>query len=126
MKKKFIMLLILLTLFIPVSAKAFDLNLFQVLDGCDAVGSELNTWLKNAFKFVEFAGVGLAIVLTAVDFIQVIGGSKDDDLKNAFSRTVKRLIAVVLLLLTSVFVGWIIDIVAPVSDVNIPDCVEGV
>ncbi len=126
MKKKFIMLLISLSLFIPVSAKAFDLNLFQVLDGCDAVGSELNTWLKNAFKFVEFAGVGLAIVLTAVDFIQVIGGSKDDDLKNAFSRTVKRLIAVVLLLLTSVFVGWIIDIVAPVSDVNIPDCVEGV
>ena len=120
------MLLILLTLFIPVSTKAFDLDLFQVLDGCDAVGSELNTWLKNAFKFVEFAGVGLAIVLTAVDFIQVIGGSKDDDLKNAFSRTVKRLIAVVLLLLTSVFVGWIIDIVAPVSDVNIPDCVEGV
>ena len=56
----------------------------------------------------------------------LIGGSKDDDLKNAFSRTVKRLIAVVLLLLTSVFVGWIIDIVAPVSDVNIPDCVEGV
>ena len=126
MKKKFIMLLISLSLFIPVSAKAFDLNLFQVLDGCDAVGRELNTWLKNAFKFVEFAGVGLAIVLTAVDFIQVIGGSKDDDLKNAFSRTVKRLIAVVLLLLTSVFVGWIIDIVAPVSDVNIPDCVEGV
>ena len=83
MKKKFIMLLILLTLFIPVSTKAFDLDLFQVLDGCDAVGSELNTWLKNAFKFVEFAGVGLAIVLTAVDFIQVIGGSKDDDLKNA-------------------------------------------
>lgn len=125
MKKKYI-LLILICLFIPVSTKALDLDLFQVLDNCDSIGSELNTWLKNAFKFVEFAGVGLAVVLTAVDFIQVIGGSKDDDLKNAFNRTVKRLIAVVLLLLSSVIVGFIIDIVAPVSDVDLPNCVEGV
>lgn len=125
MKKKYI-LLILICLFIPVSTKALDLDLFQVLDNCDSIGSKLNTWLKNAFKFVEFAGVGLAVVLTAVDFIQVIGGSKDDDLKNAFNRTVKRLIAVVLLLLSSVIVGFIIDIVAPVSDVDLPNCVEGV
>lgn len=125
MKKKYI-LLFLISLFIPVSIKALNLDLFQVLDGCDAIGNELNTWLKGAFKFVEFAGVGLAVILTAVDFIQVIGGSKDDDLKNAFNRTVKRLIAVILLLLSSVIVGFIVDIVAPISDVDISNCVEGV
>lgn len=125
MKKKYI-LLFLISLFIPVSIKALNLDLFQVLDGCDAIGNELNTWLKDAFKFVEFAGVGLAVILTAVDFIQVIGGSKDDDLKNAFNRTVKRLIAVILLLLSSVIVGFIVDIVAPISDVDISNCVEGV
>lgn len=125
MKKKYI-LLFLISLFIPVSIKALNLDLFQVLDGCDAIGNELNNWLKGAFKFVEFAGVGLAVILTAVDFIQVIGGSKDDDLKNAFNRTVKRLIAVILLLLSSVIVGFIVDIVAPISDVDISNCVEGV
>lgn len=93
--------------------------------GCEEVGA-LNTWIKNAFKFVQYAGVGLAVVLTAVDFIQVIGGSKDDDLKKAFDRTVKRLIAVVLLLLTTVLVTFIIDIIVnPVVDTDIPNCVEG-
>ena len=77
---------------------------------CADIGGELTSWLTNALKFVQYAGVGLAVVLTAVDFIQVIGGSKDDDLKKAFDRTVKRLIAVVLLLLTTVLVNFIITV----------------
>lgn len=156
MKKKFIMLLILLTLFIPVSTKAFDLDLFQVLDNTGSgvnetgrggngksfdedipvdeegvyggggayfeeatcISGELNSWLNNAFKFIEFAGIGLAVVLTAFDFVQVIGGAKEDDLKNAFNRAIKRLVAVILLLLTKVLVSWIIVLLKPVIDIK--------
>lgn len=142
MKKFFVILTILMILIIPISqASALEItDVVNVLDGvehgggygqqfggggvdCGSLG-ELNTWLKNAFKFVQYAGLALAVVLTTMDFVQVIGGSKDDDLKNAFNRTVKRVIAVILLLLTGVLVGFIIDIVAPVSD--IPNCVEGI
>lgn len=142
MKKIFVVLIMLMILIIPISqASALEVtDLVNVLDGvehgggageqfggggadCNSLG-ELNTWLKNAFKFVQYAGLALAVILTTLDFVQVIGGSKDDDLKNAFNRTVKRVIAVILLLLTGVLVGFIIDIVAPVSD--IPNCVQGI
>lgn len=128
--KKILLCLILgLILIIPIKeVSAFNISDYvQVLDGCEVVGNELNTWMKNAFKFVQFVGIALAVILTALDFIQVIGGSKDDDLKNAFGRSIKRLIAVILLLLTTVLVGFVIDIVNPViDDANIPNCVEGI
>ena len=128
--KKILLCLILgLILIIPIKeVNAFNISDYvQVLDGCEVVGNELNTWMKNAFKFVQFVGIALAVILTALDFIQVIGGSKDDDLKNAFGRSIKRLIAVILLLLTTVLVGFVIDIVNPViDDANIPNCVEGI
>lgn len=125
MKKILTFIAMIMILVIPIShVCAFEItDLTYILDECSELG-ELNAWLKNAFKFVQYAGLALAVVLTTLDFIQVIGGSKDDDLKNAFNRTVKRVIAVILLLLTGVLVGFIIDIVAPVSD--IPNCVEGI
>lgn len=92
--------------------------------GCSTMGNEFTTWLSNALKFTQYAGVGLAVILTAVDFIQVIGGSKDDDLKKAFDRTVKRLIAVVLLLLTTVLVNFVITtFINPVIDGNVENCI---
>lgn len=157
MKKKLVILVILMCLIMPISVRALNVDLFQVLENGSGVnengngggagesfgndeqddvehgggsgesfgncniGGELNRWLKNALRFTQYAGVGLAVVLTAFDFVQVIGGSKDDDLKNVFNRTIKRLVAVVLLLLTTVLVGWIINLVAPVID--IPNCV---
>ena len=127
MKKIFIGLIIVICLTIPFSnALALDLtDGVQILADCEVVDGELNTWLKNAFKFVQYVGIALAFILTALDFIQVIAGSKDDDLKNAFGRTVKRVIAVILLLLTTVIIGFVIDIVNPVlDDANIPNCVE--
>lgn len=93
-------------------------------DGCNELGAELIVWLKNALKFTQYVGVGLAVVLTAVDFIQVVGGSKEDDLKKAFDRSIKRLIAVVLLLLTSVIVTFIIQtfIVPTIGDID--NCIK--
>lgn len=118
MKKKY-MILILIGLFVFIP----DINALVKLEDCEAVtGSALNSWLKDAFKFVQYAGIGVAIVLTVIDFIGVIAGSKEDDLKKAFDRTIKRLIAVILLLLTTVIVTWIIDLINPVVD--IPNCVD--
>lgn len=128
MKKIFISLIIVICLTIPFSnVLALDLtDGFQILADCEVVDGELNEWLKNAFKFVQYVGIAIAFVLTAMDFIQVIGGSKDDDLKNAFNRAMKRVIAVILLLLTTVIVSFVIDIINPVIDTEIPNCVEGI
>lgn len=110
MKKIFIVLTIIICLILPISQVcALEATDFvNVLD--DPVLGSLDTWIKNALKFVQYIGIALAIVLTAMDFIKAVGGSKDDDLKNAFGRTVKRVIAVILLLLTTVIVNFIIDI----------------
>ena len=128
MKKIFISLIIVICLTIPFSnVLALDLaDGVQILANCEVVDGELNEWLKNAFKFVQYVGIAIAFVLTAMDFIQVIGGSKDDDLKNAFNRAMKRVIAVILLLLTTVIVSFVIDIINPVIDTEIPNCVEGI
>ncbi|MDD3187606.1 MAG: hypothetical protein PHD02_03995 [Bacilli bacterium] len=130
-KKKYMIFIIALFISFAVIPKvdALSINPFiPVLDGgvsCEVIGGEVTAWVKNAFKIVQYVGVGLAVVLTAVDFIQVIGGSKDDDLKKAFDRSVKRLIAVVLLLLTAVIVNFIVStFIDPVVDTDIPNCVE--
>lgn len=92
--------------------------------GCEEIGGEFTTWLNGALKLVQYIGTGLAIVLTAVDFIQVVGGSKDDDLKKAFDRAIKRLVAVILLLLTSVLVSFIVGtFIDPVVDTDVPNCI---
>jgi len=132
MKKIFIGLIIVICLTIPFSnALALDLmvtDYVQVLADCEVIDNSLNEWINNAFKFVQYAGIGLAVVLSTMDFVQVIGGSKDDDLKNAFNRTMKRLIAVILLLITTTLISFIIDIsnVARGDNPEIPNCVEGI
>lgn len=95
--------------------------------GCEELGGEFTKWLSDAFKIIQYVGVGLAIILTAVDFVQVIAGSKDDELKKAFDRSIKRLVAVVLLLLTTVLVTFITGtFIDPVVDTDIPNCVKNV
>lgn len=127
--KKFRIFIFIVFIFLisinTVNALNID-NYSMLLADCTVLDAELNNWLKNAFKFVQYAGVGLAVILTAVDFVQVVMGAKDDELKSAFNRTIKRLLAVVLLLLTGVIVSFVIDIIAPVSEITIPNCVENV
>ena len=94
--------------------------------GCEVIGEEFQEWIKNVLKIVQYAGVGLAVVLTAIDFIGVISGSKDDAMGKAFGRALGRLGAVVMLLLVSVLVNFIIGtfIDPVVDDVTIPNCVD--
>lgn len=123
--KKFFVFVLILSMFTLVNVKA--LGFVPVLDdgsgggrefevtasgSCDSViGGEFKTWLQNAFKFIRNVGVVLCVLLTVFDFVGVIVGSKDDDLKNAFNRTIKRLIAAILLILIPVLVDFIIAII---------------
>jgi len=132
MKNKLILLIMVVTLFSTVSVHALNYNIVPMLDdspavnvGCEAISGGLTDWLKNAFTIIRFAGVGLAIILTALDFIGVVGGSKEDDLKKAFDKTIKRIVALILLLLTTVIVDLIITFVNPIvskDNPSIPNC----
>lgn len=121
MKKIFIILTIMICLILSIEqVSALEItNLVNILDGSDVIGGELQAWIDNALKFTQYAGIALAIVLTAMDFIKAVGGSKDDDLKNAFGRTIKRVIALILLLLTTVIVDFAMDIYDSVNNPQI-------
>lgn len=69
--------------------------------GCEAIyGGGIGEYINHLFTFVKYAGLALVVILSTMDFLKVIAADKDDALKVAFNRLVKRCIALVLLFLT--------------------------
>ncbi len=146
--KKVLILILIISLFVTCNVKAISLkeasSLIPVLEpavntgndneatdtatgggsaGCgEVITGDFKAWLTNAFSFMRNVGVAVCVLLTVVDFVSVIIGAKEDDLKNAFNRSVKRLIAAILLILTPVLVNFIIDIVNSTSGVDLENC----
>ena len=104
-----------------IAFKEFDayanlLDVHMKLDGmanpdCSEVyGGGIQEWINNAFMFAKYIGLALVVILTTMDFLKVVAGDKDDGLKNAFNRFIKRCIAVFLLFLTPVIINFVFDI----------------
>ena len=90
--------------------------------GCSSIyGGGLGDWINNFFTFVKYVGLALVVVLSTMDFLKVVIGDKDDELKKAFSRFVKRFIAVILLFLTPVLIDLAFSVI---SETPVDICVD--
>lgn len=95
----------------------------EQVSGCEMFGgenSEFLSLLKSIFKVMQFAGIGLCIVLSIWDAVTSLVSGEQDRIGKLLGRIVKRLIAVAILLLLPVLIGLILNIMelAGVEDIG--------
>lgn len=69
---------------------------------------KLLAWILNIIKWVKYILPVLVIILGIIDFIKAIGADKDDEMKKAQGRFVKRLIAAALVFLVPLIVEFVL------------------
>lgn len=66
-------------------------------------------WIANIVRWVKYIVPVLVIVLGILDFIKAIASDKDDEMKKAQGRFVKRLIAAALIFIVPFIIEFILD-----------------
>lgn len=78
---------------------------------CDLIPDSIREFLGHLFFIIQIIGIILMLILTFVEFVKVITASEDGGIKTAFKNSIKRIVAVVVLLLLPTLILWIIDMV---------------
>lgn len=66
-------------------------------------------FINNILKWVKYIIPAIVVVLGIIDFIKAIVSDKDDEMKKAQGRFVKRLIAAALIFIIPFIIGFILD-----------------
>ena len=83
----------------------------------DCVFSDrLMAWVDNILKWIKYILPVIVIVLGIIDFIKAIAEEKDDEMKKAQGRFVKRLIAAALAFLIPFIIQFILEKFGFISD----------
>ncbi len=141
MKKTIFVLLIVFFCGITcVNAKSFETdsitlaNITKLDDkdwdskSCDSVLGKIDDktapayYLNFAFKLIKYIGIAMLLVLSIADFAKAIVNEKDT-LKKAASRTIKRLIACILLFFLPIIITFILELLGWITP---PTCGIGV
>lgn len=69
----------------------------------------LMVWFSNILRWIKYLLPVAVIVLAILDFIKAIGADKDDEMKKAQGRFVKRLIAAALVFIIPLIIEFILD-----------------
>ena len=69
----------------------------------------LMVWISNILRWIKYLLPVAVIVLAILDFIKAIGADKDDEMKKAQGRFVKRLIAAALVFIIPLIIEFILD-----------------
>ena len=86
---------------------------------CGFLGNETSKvvlFLQKIFKYIKIIIPVLIVVLSIADFIKVIGTGKDDDMKKAINRFVKRIIIAIAFVLIPFLISLIINISGVTSE----------
>ena len=75
---------------------------------CGFSGRLLN-WIKNILNWVKFIAPVLVILIGIVDFIRAIASSKDDEMKKAQGRFIRRLIAAALVFIIPALLVFVFE-----------------
>lgn len=78
--------------------------------------SKVVLFLQKIFKYIKIIIPVLIVVLSIADFIKVIGTGKDDDMKKAINRFVKRIIIAIAFVLIPFLISLIINISGVTSE----------
>lgn len=81
----------------------------DVGDVCGPINSYLGELITTFLWIIDIIAIILLIIMTMVNFIQALTGMDDEKLRNTFKYLRNRIVAVVVLLLLPVLVGWIIE-----------------
>ena len=90
------------------------------------ISEELGNMLSFVYFLIEIFCVGGTVVLAMLDFGKAAANGDSDAVKKAWSRTIKRAIVIVILILLPVIIEWLLVDVFKVKgiDPNNPICVK--
>lgn len=71
--------------------------------------SRLLVWINNILKWIKYILPVLVIILGIIDFIKAIAAEKDDEMKKAQGRFIRRLIAAALAFIVPLIITFILD-----------------
>ena len=74
-----------------------------------SLSGRLVIWISNIIKWVKYIVPVIVIVLGILDFIKAIGADKDDEMKKAQGRFVKRLIAAALVFIIPFILQFVLE-----------------
>jgi len=66
-------------------------------------------WVRNILNWIKFILPVIVIVLGILDFIKAMSGDKDDEMKKAQGRFIKRLIAAALAFIVPLIIVFVLD-----------------
>ncbi|MFI3307323.1 MAG: hypothetical protein R3Y21_02025 [Mycoplasmatota bacterium] len=91
------------------------------VSGCDLI-SPLTDELNGIFEFIRVGLIGLLIALTLLDFFKALTSEKEDELKKAYTKLIKRVIIVAILFILPALINFILGIFIP--DLN--TCIDNI
>lgn len=94
-----------------------------IVDDCDLIDDKFKGIVNEYIGYIQIVCASITIILCMVDLYKVFI-SKDVDSKKGFQNMIKRIIALVVVLLAPVIINIIIDIVNRYVDVNALKCLE--
>ena len=72
-------------------------------------------YLNFAFQLLKYAAIVILFVLTVVDFAKAVASSKDDAIKKALQKAIKRLIVAVIIFFLPILINFILDLLGIVT-----------
>ena len=76
----------------------------------------LLAWIKNIIRIIKYIIPVIVIIFGIVDFIKAIASDKDDEMKKAQGRFIKRLIAAALVFIVPFIIEFILDKAGFIND----------
>jgi len=73
------------------------------------VSGRMLVWVSNIMKWIKYILPVIVIVMGILDFIKAIGADKEDEMKKAQSKFIKRLIAAALVFLVPLIIEFALD-----------------
>lgn len=86
-----------------------EYNIEQNSNGECGLSNNLLVWLLNIVKWVKYIIPVIVIVMGILDFMRAVASDKDDGMKQAQSRFIKRLIAAALIFIVPFILEFILD-----------------
>lgn len=71
--------------------------------------NKLISWVLNIIRWVKYIIPAIVIIFGILDFIKAIGSDKDDEMKKAQGRFIKRLIAAALIFIVPFIIEFVLD-----------------
>lgn len=85
-----------------------DLYIDYSQNGECGLSARLTTWLVNILKWVKYILPVIVIILGILDFIKAIGADKEDEMKRAQKKFIKRLVAAALVFIIPLILEFIL------------------